>query len=113
MLPRTDFSRPTLAWCEYGRCRSGLSNRTVPVFFCVVPAGNIWLRSARLTTGPFTRNGLVGSRPADGPGSTVVADGQIGLAAGPQRFTRKESDVTPADTIGVKFEYAVFWKYSP
>src|SRR6185369_5008960 len=109
MLAISCFSKPTLAWCEDGRCRSGLSNRTVPVFFWVVPGGNIWFRSVRFTTGPFTRNGLVGSLPAEGPGSTVVADGQIGLAAGPHRLTRNELDVTPADTIGVKFEYAVFW----
>lgn len=56
-----------LAWREYGIFRSGLSNCTVPVFFDSVPAGNIWFRSARFTTGPLTGNGSVGSLPADGP----------------------------------------------
>ena len=41
-----------------------------------------WFTSARLTTGPLTRNGLVGRRPADGPGSTLFVDGQIGAGAG-------------------------------
>src|SRR5438034_10380466 len=108
MLPGSCFSKPTLVWYEYGRWRSGLSKFTVPVFFCVVPSGNSWLSSVRFTVGPFTRNGLVGRRPADGPGSTLVADGQIGFDAGPDRIALNELHVTPAETSGLKFEYGVF-----
>src|SRR4051812_28648535 len=103
MLPASCFSRPILAWCAYGRWRSGLSNRTVPVFFVVVPAGNCCASSARFTTGPLTRNGSVGKRPCDGPGSMLLAG----------KLTRNDVDVSPDDAIGVKFEYAVFWKYNP
>src|SRR6266850_3886909 len=113
MFPASDFSKPMLACRENDRCRSGLSKFTVPEFGSRLPDGNIELNSARSRTGPFTRNGLVGRRPADGPGSTVVADGQIGAFAGPQRFTRAESVKAPADTMSEKLEYAVFWKYSP
>src|SRR6188472_1871688 len=103
MLPGSCFSRPMLAWREYGRCRSGSSKFTVPVFTVVEPAGNTWFSSARLTIGPLTRNGSVGRRPADGPASTLLVG----------KLTVNESDVAPEATSGVKFEYAVFWKYSP
>ena len=54
--------------------------------------------SARFTTGPLTRNGSVGSRPCDGPESTLLVG----------NVTVNESDVTPDETIGVKFEYGIF-----
>jgi hypothetical protein len=54
-----------------------------------------------LTTGPFTSSGFVGNLPLLGPGSTVVADGQIGAAGGPQNVTVKESVNTPDDTKSV------------
>src|ERR671931_1036247 len=101
MLPSNCFSIPTLAWCAYGRWRSGLSNRTVPAFLVVVPAGKLWFRSARLTVGPSTRNGSVGSRPCDGPASMLLVG----------KLTMNEFEIAPDDTIGVKLEYAVFWKY--
>src|SRR6266508_2754933 len=97
-----------LACREYGKCRSGLSKLTVPVFFWVVPGGNMELSKVRLTVGPPTRNGLVGSRPADGPGSTLVADGQMGFATGPHSCTVKESENTPADTTPVTNVNGVF-----
>jgi hypothetical protein len=58
--------------------------------------------------GPFTRKGLVGSRPADGPGSTLGRRADR-VRAGPQRIARKELELTPAETSGVKFENGVFW----
>ena len=96
------------AWREYGRWRAGLSNCTVPVFFASVPGGNSEFSSARFTTGPLTRNGLVGRRPADGPGSTWVADGQIGAVAGPQSWAMNESENTPAETTPVTKVNGVF-----
>src|SRR6266545_314032 len=103
MLPGSCFSTPILAWWEYGRCRSGLSNRTMPAFFCVAVAGYSVLRSVRFTTGPLRSIGSVGSRPAEGPASTLLAGND----------TVNDADVAPDATSGVKFEYAVFWKYSP
>jgi hypothetical protein len=47
---------------------------------------------------------LVGSRPADGPGSTPVVDGQIGEAPVPQKNAVNDVDTAPAETSGVKFE---------
>src|SRR5262245_22158270 len=113
MSDAKDFSIPMLDCRDHGKWRFGSSKFTVPVFTCVLPAGNIWFKSALFTTGPFTRNGFVGRRPFDGPGSTLVAEGQIGAVGGPHRFTRNELETAPAETNGVKFEYAVFWKYSP
>src|SRR4029434_3993913 len=89
--------------CAYERWRSGLSRSTVPVFFVVVPGGNIAFSSARFTTGPLTRNGSVGSRPADGPGSTLLVG----------KLTVKEGEMRPCATRLVKFEYAVFLWYLP
>ena len=78
--------------------RLGLSNRTVPVFFCSVPAGNMALSSAWLTTGPFTRKGLVGRVPSDGPGSMLFAG----------KLTVNESEKTPDDTTPVRNANGVF-----
>src|SRR5262245_47928736 len=98
MVPVNDFSMPMLAIHEHGRFRLGSSKFPVPVFACVVPGGNIWFSSAQFRTGPFTRNGFVGSRPFDGPGSTPVAEGQIGAVSGPHRFTVNELEIAPAAT---------------
>ena len=99
MLPASCRSYPMVACREYGRCRSGLSNWTVPLFFWTAPGGNREASSAAFTVGPFTRNGSVGRRPADGPGSTLLAG----------KFTWNESENTPFDAIAVKNENGVFW----
>ena len=71
---------------------------TVPMFVMVVPVGISRFSWARFTIGPLIRYGLVGSRPADGPGSVWFAG----------NVTVNELESTPAETMGVKLEYAVF-----
>ena len=56
--------------------------------------GNIEFSSALFTTGPLTRNGFVGSRPADGPGSTLFVDGQMGAVTG-RKLAVNESETRP------------------
>jgi hypothetical protein len=69
------------------------------VFFCFVPGLELWFSNARFTTGPLTRNGSVGSRPADGPASTLLAG----------NCTVNESEYTPDATTAVRNANGVFW----
>jgi hypothetical protein len=98
--PRQLFLDPDARLMRERQVPVRLSKRTVPVFFVVVPAGYWAFNKARLTTGPFLRNSLVGNCPVDGPGSMLLAGND----------TVNELDVTPDEAIGVKFEYDVFWK---
>jgi hypothetical protein len=58
----------------------------LPVFLSFEPDGYCWFSSARFTVGPFTRNGSVGKRPADGPGSMLLAG----------KLTTNDCEKTPA-----------------
>ena len=97
--PRQLLLDPDARLMRERQCRSGLSKRTVPVFFVVVPAGT-GIQQGAIDDRAVAQERIGGERPVDGPGSMLLAGND----------TVNELDVTPDEAIGVKFEYDVFWK---